>query len=177
MGISFIIGIIGSVILVIGAAYPVKSDKHPAKSVKNWLFALGAALMLTYSILNYFAGGSVLFILLQALIIIASIFMLANIKDTIDVPIIAALGFGLIVLALYLTHNYQTVIFICGLIGIGLGYVLKTGTAKRNLALALGSMLIVVYSYLVIDWIFFGLNIFFGLFSGYYAWKLIFNKS
>ncbi|MBT7703261.1 hypothetical protein HN748_03435, partial [Candidatus Peregrinibacteria bacterium] len=62
--------------------------------------------------------------------------------------------------------------FIFGLLGIALGYALGPATKRGNIALTTGSLLIAVFSYLVADWIFFWLNTFFAIFSGYYAIKL-----
>ena len=61
--LTFLIGLIGSIILVAGAAYPAKKVSHPIKSVKNWLFAIGGAVMFTYATMNYFEGGPIFFML------------------------------------------------------------------------------------------------------------------
>ena len=92
MELSFIAGLVGAGVLVVGAAWPDKKVTHPTKSVKNWLFALGGLCMLVYSILNYLDGGPVFFIFLQALINVASLLMMINIKDKYDVPIISVLA-------------------------------------------------------------------------------------
>lgn len=168
----FLIGLIGSIILVAGAAYPEKPGKHPAKSLKNWLFAIGGVLMLIYSILNYLGGGPIFFIFLQVLVNVSSIFMMANTPDHIDTPIIVSLGILLIIWSLTLFEGFSTSFFILGLIGIGMGYAMNGGTAKRNLSLALGSAMIAFFSYLESDWIFFWLNVFFCIFSAYYVWQL-----
>lgn len=41
MEFSFLIGILGSLVLVTGAAWPIEKTKNPIKSVKNWLFGIG----------------------------------------------------------------------------------------------------------------------------------------
>lgn len=172
MEISFVVGLVGAGVLVVGAAWPDKKVKHPVKSVKNWLFALGGLCMLVYSILNYLAGGPVFFIFLQALINVASLLMMINIRDKYDVPIISVLALGLIGWSLYLFEGYNTVFFVIGLAGLGMGYAMDTATVRRNISLLIGSVLVAVFSYLESSWIFFWLNVFFALFSGYYAWKL-----
>jgi len=169
---TFLIGLTGALILVAGAAYPERHVTHPAKSLKNWLFAIGGLCMLVYSTLNYIAGGPIFFIFLQALVNVASIFMMLNVPDTIDTPLIGLTGLGMIAWSLYLFEGYITVFFIIGLSGIGMGYAMEGGTFRRDAALTLGSALIALFSYLTASWIFFWLNIFFAIFSGYYAWRL-----
>lgn len=160
---TFWIGIIGALILVAGAAYPEKKVSHPARAVKNWLFALGGLLMLIYSVLNYFAGGSIFFIFLQGLVNVSSVLMLLDVNDRVSVWVILGLGLGLTVWSLSLFEGYSTLFFIAGLLGIAVGYVLND-PLRRNGALLLGSVLIAVFSTLSQDWIFVGLNIFFALF-------------
>ena len=168
----FLTGLTGALILVSGAAYPIKKVTHPIKSTKNWLFAIGGIIMLIYSVLNYLAGGAIFFVFLQILINIASILMMLNTGDKINIPIIISIGIGLIIWSLKIFESYNTVFFILGLIGIALGYALKTGTFKRNLSLTIGGILIATFSYIEASWIFFWLNIFFAIFSGYYTIKL-----
>lgn len=170
---TFLIGLFGSLILVTGSALPDKPTKHPYQSVKNWCFGLGAVVMATYSTLNYLAGGPVFFIFLQALVILASVFMMLDVDDRIDTPIIIAAAAGLVGWSFYLSQGWETLIFILGLVGIALGYELKGGTLKRELALIAGSILIAAFSYLSATWIFFWLNVFFALFSGWQAFTLL----
>jgi hypothetical protein len=141
--------------------------------VKNWLFALGGVLMLIFSILDYMAGGPIFFVFLQVLVNIASVLMMLNTDDKIDVPVIVLSGLILIVWSLTLFDGMNTVYFVIGLSGIGLGYALEMGTIKRNLALFLGSALIATFSYLEASWIFFWLNVFFALFSAKHVWELV----
>lgn len=167
-------GILGALVLVIGAAYPIKKTKHPIYSVKNWLFAIGGFLMLIYSILNYsYNNGAIFFIFLQALVNVSSLFMMTKTSERVSTPIIIFLSLGLIIWSLRLFTGYDTLFFIIGLSGIALGYALNPGTARRNIALTVGSILIALFSYLAGDWIFFWLNVFFAVFSGYYSWKLL----
>ena len=161
----FYIGIIGAVILVLGAAWPVKPKIHPAKTVKSWLFASGGVFMFAYALLGYLAGGPIFFVILQALVQISSLLMLFNTPDKIDIPVIGISGVALIIWALTLFEDYTTLIFIFGLLGIALGYALGPATKRGNIALTTGSLLIAVFSYLVADWIFFWLNTFFAIFS------------
>lgn len=169
MNFTFLTGIAGSLLLVTGAAWPEnKHTKHPARSIKNWLFALGGLVMFFYASLGYLQGGPVFFVMLEILVVIASILMMLNTPDRIDTPIIAASGLGLILWSLYLFEGYNTVFFILGLCGVGLGYVFDMGTLRRSAALTLGSSLIAVFSYLEASWVFFGLNVFFAIFSGWY---------
>lgn len=168
----FALGILGALILVCGAAYPVKAFSHPIRSTKNWLFASGGFLMLIYAILNYLNGGDIFFVFLQILVNIASVLMMLNTDDRIDTAIISTAGLGLIIWSLTLFKDLSTFLFIFGLIGIAIGYAMKPGSFRRNITLTIGSILIAIFSYLVSDWIFFGLNSIFACFSGYYSWKL-----
>ncbi len=169
MDINFIVGIIGSLILVTGAAWPEsKNIKQPTHSIKNWLLALGGATMLAYATLNYLTGGAVFFVFLQTLVVIASIMMMLNTNDRIVTIVISICGLGLIGWSLTLFESYNTLFFILGLSGIGLGYAFKPLTIRRMLALTLGSALIALFSYIEKNWIFFWLNIFFAAFAGYY---------
>ena len=171
MNILFLTGLIGSLVLVTGAAWPVKKDiKHPIKSVKNWLFAIGGLIMLVYAILGYMQGGPVFFVFLEILIVLASILMMLDVPDKFDIPIISTCGVILIIWSLYLFEGYNTVFFVLGLSGIGLGYTLKMATVRRSLALTLGSGLIALFSYIEASWIFFWLNVFFAIFSVYYVY-------
>lgn len=172
MDYIFLTGLVGSLVLVTGAAWPVKRKiKHPAISTKNWLFAIGGLIMLLYAFLNYQQGGPVFFVFLEILVIIASILMMLNTSDRIDTPIITISGLGLIIWSLYLFESYNTVFFILGLSGIGLGYAFQMATLRRSIALTLGSSLIALFSYIEASWIFFWLNVFFAIFSAYYVYK------
>ena len=50
MEFSVITGIVGSIVLLIGAAYPIEATQKPMKSVKNWLFGIGSFIMLLYAV-------------------------------------------------------------------------------------------------------------------------------
>jgi hypothetical protein len=172
MDYIFWIGVVGSLILVTGAAWPVdKTVKHPAKSIKNWLFAVGGAFMFAYALLGYLGGGPIFFVFLQVLVAVSSLLMMLNVPDKYDVPIISISGIALIAWSLTLFEGYNTVFFVLGLSGIGLGYAFEMGTLRRVVALTLGSALIALFSYIEASWVFFWLNVFFALFSAYYVVK------
>lgn len=126
--------------------------------------------MLLYAILGYMQGGPVFFVFLEVLVVIASILMMLNTPDEIDTPIIAISGLALIVWSLFLFEGYNTVFFILGLSGIGLGYAFEMATLRRSIALTLGSILIALFSYIEASWVFFWLNVFFAIFSAYYVY-------
>ncbi len=168
MDLAFVVGLIGSLVLVTGAALP---ERAGVQTWKNWLLAAGGVLMLIYSSLNYANGGPIFFVFLQILVNIASVFMMFNVRDDIDTPIMCLAGLALIIWSLTLFEGYSTVFFILGLTGIAMGYVMQTGTFRRSIALTLGSALIALFSYLSASWIFFWLNVFFAIFSAYNAWQ------
>ncbi len=172
MDTIFLIGIVGSLALVTGAAWSESKDiKHPMKSLKNWLFAVGGFIMFLYALFGYQQGGPIFFMILQIFVVLASVLMMLNTSDKIDTPVLILSSFGLILWSLYLFEGYNTIFFILGLCGIGLGYAFRMGTLRRSVALTLGSALIALFSYIEASWIFFGLNIFFAIFSAYYVCK------
>ncbi|OGJ60299.1 hypothetical protein A2635_00980 [Candidatus Peribacteria bacterium RIFCSPHIGHO2_01_FULL_51_9] len=172
MNTSFAVGLLGALILVIGAAWPERPVRHPTLAIKNWLFAVGNLCMFAYALLNWVSGGSIFFVILQIFINATSILMMLNTKNSFDIPFVALVGSALTVWALSLFEGYGTVLFVIGLSSIGLGFALDTNTVQRNIALTTGSIIIAFFSYLQSDWVFFWLNVFFALFSAYYAWKL-----
>lgn len=172
MDYIFITGLVGSLVLVTGAAWPkIKDVKHPTKSLKNWLFAIGGFIMLLYAIFGYQQSGPIFFVILEILVAISSILMMLNTPDKVDTPILTISSLGLIIWSLYLFEGYNTVFFILGLCGISLGYAFQMGTLRRSIALTLGSVLIALFSYIEANWIFFWLNLFFAIFSAYYIYK------
>ncbi|MDB4727967.1 hypothetical protein OAF63_04175 [Saprospiraceae bacterium] len=172
MDITFLTGIIGSIILVIGAAWPEpKLEVHPSKSTKNWLFAIGALAMLAYAILGYINNGSIFFILLEILVVIACILMMTTINDRIKTAIILISAVGLLVWSLYLFSDKKIIVFVIGLTIVSLGYAFRPNTLRRGISLTVGSVLIAWFSWLEVNWIFFWLNTFFAIFSGYYVTK------
>jgi hypothetical protein len=172
MDFTFFIGIVGSVLLVLGAAYPIKKVRHPVYSKKNWLFVIGNLCMLIYGILNYMDGGSIFFVILQILVNITSVLMMMDVPDKVDIPVITIAGAGMLYWSLTLFEGYGTIIFVIGLVGVGLGYALESGTIRRNLVLLFGSACLAYFSVIVGDWIFVFLNVFFALFSARNAYGL-----
>ena len=173
MALPFVLGLIGSLILVIGAAYPVEKTKIPTKSVKNWLFGIWWLIMLLYAVIWYLNGWPVFFVFLEILILIASILMMLNTKDRFDMSVIGVSGMILIIRSLSLFEWYSTIIFIVGLASLALWYAFKMNTLRRDLALMVWGFLIAIFSYLEASRIFFWLNAFFTLFSLYYTIKFI----
>ncbi len=170
----FSLGVIGGVILVLGAFWPVKKTNHPTRSIKNWLFAVGGFLLFAFALLDYLLGtGPLFFVILELLIIIASVLMMLNINDTTDTWIISISGIVPVIWSFFLFEGYLTIFFILGLIGIGIGYALDAGTLKRNIVLTVGSVLIAIFSYLGESWIFFWINVFFAVFSAYHSVLLL----
>lgn len=174
MDTIFFTGIVGSLVLVTGAAWPeIKDVNHPTKSIKNWLFAVGGLVMLLYAVLGYQQGSPIFFVFLEILVLVANILMMLNTDDRFNTVVIVLSGLALVVWSLSLFVGYNTILLILGLSVLGLGYAFKMGTVRRSVALTLGSILIVFYSYLEASWIFFWLNIFFAVFSGYYVTKAL----
>ncbi|MFT4974104.1 MAG: hypothetical protein ACI9XO_000182 [Paraglaciecola sp.] len=169
MNYILLTGIIGSIILVVGAAWKDSGDNSkPTQSIKNWLFAIGAVVMLMYAILGYLNDGKIFYVILEILVLISCILMMTTWNDRLKTSILAVAGTGLIIWSLFEFTDPTIIIFVLGLIIIAFGYAFKMGTLRRSVALTAGSILIAAYSYLEPNWIFFGLNLMFGLFSGYY---------
>ncbi len=171
MDLTWITGIVGALLLVTGAALPERAEE-PLASPKDWCFAIGGFVMLLYAIFNYMAGGPIFFLFLELFVNVASVFMMFNVRDSIDTPIMIGVGIIFILWSLLLFQGIGTLFFVAGLTGIAMGYVMQTGTFRRSVALTVGSALIALFSYLSGSWIFFWLNVFFALFSLYYVWQL-----
>lgn len=171
MDAIFLTGLIGSLFLVTGAAWKnPKKNLHPAKSIKNILFAIGNILLFVYAILSYLGGGAVFFVFLESLVAVSTVFMLLNVNDRWASGAVGLAGLGFLAWSLYLFEDSSTVFFILGLTGVGIGFILKDNL-ERNLILALGSGLIAVFSYLEGSDVFFWLNLFFAIFSAYHVVK------
>lgn len=169
MDYIFLTGIIGSIILVIGAAWKDGTEhSKPLHSIKNWLFAIGALTMLLYAVLGYQKGGPIFFVILEILVLFSCVLMMTTLKDRLKTILLAIAGSGLLAWSLYLFNDKKIILFVLGLVVVALGYAFQMGSLRRSVALTLGSILIAWYSYLEASWIFFGLNLVFGLFSGYY---------
>lgn len=129
--------------------------------------------MLGYSVMNYMNGAPVFFIFLEGLVTLSSAFMMLDVDDRIDTPVILVATGCLILWSIKLAQGTETILFIIGLAGIAVGYVLKGGTLRREVALIAGSVLIALFSYMSATWVFFWLNVFFALFSVVQAWKIV----
>lgn len=127
--------------------------------------------MLAYSIINYFGDGSIFFVFLQILVNLAGLLMLLNAKESLSSIIIGLGGVFLVGWSLTLFEDPGTLLFIVGLIAISFGYIFDIASLKRYQALALGSALVAVFSYLQGDMIFFWLNTFFALLSAFTIWQ------
>ena len=174
MDLTFLTGIIGSLFAVAGAAVPENEPpKHPTQSLKNWLFLIGALLMTLYAILGYLDGGPIFFILLEALVITACLLSMTTLEDKLKTYVIIFVGAGLFIYALYLFDNQRVIYLILGLITLCLGYAFKNGTLRKLVALVVGSVFISWYSYLEASWVFFWLNVVFGLISGFYLINML----
>jgi hypothetical protein len=158
MDLRFLIGLLGSIILVIGVITTVPTRK-------DRLFAIGNACMFVYALLGYLQGGPIFFLILQIFIAVSTLCMLLNVPDKYDTPTLALVGLALVVWSLSLFQGYSTAIFVVGLVLLGIGFAMDTGTVKREVALMVGSVVIAFFSYLMRDWIFVGLNTLFAFFS------------
>jgi hypothetical protein len=176
--LTFWIGIAGSLILVSGAAWAEEKHTVPVKSTKNWLFAIGGVLMLAYAALNnYYHQAPFFYVIFELFIALTSVLMMLNTDDRLDSLIVSIAAVAFIIWSLFLFQGYTTVIFIVGLSITGLGFTLETGSRRRDIALTLGTVMIAIFSFMVASWIFFWLNTFFAIFSGYYLVKGIFKAA
>ena len=174
MSLVFITGLIGSLILVIGAAYQDAAPApRPVQSKKNWLFVTGAFIMLIYAVLSYFSGGPFYFVILEILMSFACVLMMTNLSERLKTIILGVAGLGALIWSISLPGDKTIIWFVLGLVGISVGYVLQADTPRREAALTLGSLLIAYYSYVENSWIFFGLNAVFAIFSSYYLFKFL----
>ena len=173
MDIASSTGIVGAVILLIGAAWPIGNVKKESQSIKNWIFIAGNALMFAYALLNYYLGqGVFFFILLQLLVNVGGWLGVIEWRRGIENAIVGVLGMAMILWSLFLFEGGQTIFFIIGLTLLALGFSMNAGKNKQ-LLLMLGSGLVAYFSFLVWDPIFLGLNVFFALFSGYYLLQVL----
>jgi len=156
--LRFAVGLIGSVILVSGVIIP-------ALRWKDLLFATGNACMFTYALIGYLTGGSIFFLILQIYIALSTLCMLLKVPDAFDTPLLAIAGVGLVAWSLSLFEGYSTALFVIGLAMLGIGFAMNGGTRRREIFLMLGSVVIAVFSFLMKDWIFVGLNAAFAFFS------------
>ncbi len=165
--LDLIVGIIGSIVLVVASARPSRS-KQPIHSTKNWLLAIWALIMLIYSFMFYLHWWTIFFFILELLLVLASILMMLDTDDKLDTILLSIAWIGLVIWSLFIFSWYTTLIFIFWLIILSFGYVLDSQSIYRDLSLTIGSLLIVIFSYLEPNRIFFFLNLFFAIFSWYY---------
>ena len=167
---TFYIGVLGALLLVIGSAWTDRQvSKSAHTSLKNWLLFTGAITLFTYALLSYQQGGLLFFTLLQGLATFAAVIMMLPIPQRFGVGAITLLALCLVVRALTLFEDYTTSFFVGGLIAISFGYVLVWRPQLRNLCFFIGGVLIAIFGYLAGDWIFFWLNVFFAAFSQVYS--------
>lgn len=158
MDLRFFVGIIGSVILVAGVIIPVLRWK-------DLLFTIGNACMFAYALIGYLTGGPIFFLILQIFVALSTVCMLLKVPDHVDTPILGVTGIGLVAWSLSLFEGYSTAVFVIGLALLGIGFAMNGGTKRREAFLMSGSIVIAVFSFLVKDWIFTGLNVVFAFFS------------
>lgn len=156
MDYRLLIGVLGSAILVAGVA-------NTDQKAKNLLFAIGNAYMFLYALIGYLSGGPIFFLILQIFIAISTLCMLLKVPDTYNTPILAIGGLALVGWSLSLFQDYTTAIFVIGLALLGIGYAMESGSLKREMALMIGSIVIAIFSFLMRDWVFVGLNVIFFL--------------
>lgn len=173
LNFNLYLGIIGALILASGAAWPEPDHPvQPCKLMKNWLFMVGGFFMLTFALIDYLNGGPVFFLFLQILLLIANFLGMLNTDDRFDFGFITLSALIFIGWSLMISQDPSTIIFIIGLALIGFGYAFNIGSLRRGISLTLGAAIIAVFSYLQANWVYFALNVFFSIFSGYYLAKI-----
>ena len=167
------LGITGACALVIGAAWPISKEKHPGKSIKNWLFLIGALFLLGYASWNYsLETGEFFFVLLQIFVLSSNVLLVINAPQKWSKPLIISSAIFFIGWSIFLFEDLSTLPFIIGLSILAYGYISDPSTRNSQIILTIGSILLALFSYLAADWVFFWLNSTYILFSSYYAWKL-----
>ena len=173
MDLTFLIGIIGAIILTIGAAWPIEKTNVPTKSVKNWLLVVWSLIMLLYTIFWFINGGWIFYLYSEILIGIAAILMMITTKERMNLRIISTLWLLMIILSIISFPGFPALLFMIAFIILSLGYVSGMHSRNRYLWLGIWGLLIALSSYLGASRIFFWLNTLFGLFSLYYLTKLV----
>ncbi len=158
MEYRLLVGLIGSALLVTGVA--VRDQRR-----KNHLFSAGNACMFMYALLGYLQGGPIFFLILQTFVALATVCMLFVIPDAYTTPILIIGGIVLVAWSVALFQDESTAIFVVGLVLLGLGFAMNAGTRRREIALMVGSAVIVLFSFLMRDWVFFSLNFLFAVMS------------
>lgn len=162
------LGILGSLVLTVGAALPEASSKKVAsyKVPKNLILSLGNLMIITYAILNYLiSDASPLYVFLEGLILLATIFMLLDIPDRVEIPAVIIATLAALGLSFWWSQDLSVWWFVLGLGGVSLGFILPPTGSIRSIAFTVGSGFICIFSFLHSDWVFFGLNLAFALVS------------
>ena len=169
MNFISLVGILGSLILV-GGALTSPDKKGPSGiSLKDWVFGAGNISMLVYSLMMYFEySGPVFFVFLTSLTVLASLLVWCKIPQKIAVTLLSIATAGLIYWSFQLFTRPFEYLFLLGLLVLAYGSVNSKPSHLKNGLLTLGSAALTVFSFLIGDMIFAGLNFFFALFSGYY---------
>lgn len=170
----FLTGLISSIILVIGSAWPdPKKNIKPIRTFKHWIFGIGNFGMLAYASLAFFLEANpIFFVILEILCAASSVLILANVKEKISTRLIMVSALALLVWSFFLFEDTTTVFFILGLSALAVGFTSKD-SVKRNAVFLIGCILISTFSFIKGDMIFFWLNAIFGLFSGFYLLKAL----
>jgi len=147
MNIIVIPGIFGSIAIILGMLYQEQNtNKLPHKSVKNRLFFIGGILMTLYSFLDFFQNKVLFFLVLQLFLLTTCVVMITNIneKKALIINIIALIIF--VAWSFLAVNSIITLIFIFGLIIVGMGYTFKFSPTKRDIAFIIGSVLLTIFS-------------------------------
>jgi len=159
--IIFLTGLLSSIILMIGSAWPERPFKH-------WIFGIGNFGMLVYAILAfYLEANPIFFVLLEILCAASSVLILMNIKEKISTRLILLSALALLIWSFFLFEDSTTVFFILGLSALAVGFTSKDNV-NRTAVFLLGCILISTFSFIKGEMIFFWLNAVFVLFSGFY---------
>lgn len=97
--------------------------------------------LLIDSVLNYLTSSPVFFVFLEAFIVFDAVLMFIGVPDNIDGPLVGTVGLAFIALSIYLFSGYETIIFVLGMIGVGLDYVLDTGVRKTRNSINFGKLI------------------------------------
>lgn len=97
--------------------------------------------------------------------------MMIKAREKSGMIILGILGLGLVITSFFMDQSTQTLRFIFGLMGISLGYTFKPCSRRRDATLTVGSLLIAIFSAIQFNRVFFGINVFFCLFSAFYRMK------
>lgn len=162
---TFLTGLIASLILVLGSAWP-------ANKIKDRFFLVGNFGMLAYAILGYLSGSPIFYVFLELLCATSSVLFMLQVREKNSTRLIIALAAALLLASIYLLEGTNTIFFILGLTALAIGFTTRS-EIKRQSAFIMGCILISAFSYIENSMIFFWLNTVFGLFSAYYLLKAL----